>query len=321
MKSNKNKRAIIVGIFICLGLAIFIVTIFTMGGEKKSFSKKIAAKVMFTDINGLQEGDNIWFSGVKVGTVKKIDLRGNAKVELTLNIDEKATPFIKKDAKVKISSDGFIGSKLIVIFDGTETAPPVTENDYLQSVNMPNTEDLFNTLQANNENLLAITGNFKEIAKRINTGEGTVGSLLNNNELAVKLNTTLENIRKVSVNSRLAVKDISVFTAQLNNPGYALHQLVTDTIMTDLLRSSIVQLREATYAASKFADELNAAAAQLNDPNTPLGVLLKDTAIANQLRQTIFNLQSGTEKLDEDLEALQHNFLFRGYFKRKEKEK
>jgi phospholipid/cholesterol/gamma-HCH transport system substrate-binding protein len=45
--------------------------------------------------------------------------------------------------------------------------------------------------------------------------------------------------------------------------------------------------------------------------------LLQDTKVANQLRAIITNLESSSRKLDEDLEALQHNFLLRGFFKKK----
>ena len=61
MMNKKNKKAITVGIFICLGLAIFIVAIFTLGGEKKTFSKKFPVKATFADISGLSvgfEGEN-----------------------------------------------------------------------------------------------------------------------------------------------------------------------------------------------------------------------------------------------------------------------
>jgi phospholipid/cholesterol/gamma-HCH transport system substrate-binding protein len=37
------------------------------------------------------------------------------------------------------------------------------------------------------------------------------------------------------------------------------------------------------------------------------------------LKTTLDNLQSASKKLDEDLEALQHNFLFRGFFRKKAK--
>ena len=76
MKPN-NRRGIIVGIFVFLGVAIFIVAILTLGTQKKTFENVIAIKAIFDNVNGLQKGNNIWFSGVKVGTVKKVMLTGN----------------------------------------------------------------------------------------------------------------------------------------------------------------------------------------------------------------------------------------------------
>ncbi len=63
---NNSKKAVTVGIFIFIGLAIFIAGILTLGGQKKTFEKKMAIRAIFIDVGGLQEGNNVWFSGVKV---------------------------------------------------------------------------------------------------------------------------------------------------------------------------------------------------------------------------------------------------------------
>jgi phospholipid/cholesterol/gamma-HCH transport system substrate-binding protein len=52
-----------------------------------------------------------------------------------------------------------------------------------------------------------------------------------------------------------------------------------------------------------------------------VGVLLHDSEIADAMKTTLKNLESGSKKLDEDLEALQHNFLLRRFFKKKAKNK
>ncbi|MDQ6844804.1 MAG: MlaD family protein, partial [Bacteroidota bacterium] len=80
MKVSSNQRAIIVGIFVFLGLAIFILTVLTLGSQKNAFEKAITVKAFFGNVNGLQKGNNIWFSGVKVGTIKKVKLIADGKV-------------------------------------------------------------------------------------------------------------------------------------------------------------------------------------------------------------------------------------------------
>ena len=49
--------------------------------------------------------------------------------------------------------------------------------------------------------------------------------------------------------------------------------------------------------------------------------LLSDTAMSGQLRQSMSNVAQGTEKLNQSMEALQHSFLLRGYFRRQEKKR
>jgi phospholipid/cholesterol/gamma-HCH transport system substrate-binding protein len=55
----------------------------------------------------------------------------------------------------------------------------------------------------------------------------------------------------------------------------------------------------------------------VNDPSSTVGLLLNDKETASDIRATIRNLQAGTQKLDENMEALQHNFLLRGFFRKK----
>ena len=135
MKSTGSTRAIIVGIFIFLGLAIFIITILTLGSQHKTFEKSITVKTFFDNVNGLQKGNNVWFSGVKVGTIRKVNLKENGKVEVEMSIEEKSVKFIPKDVKAKLSSDGLIGNKIIEIYGGTPTGAKIEAGDIVAEIN------------------------------------------------------------------------------------------------------------------------------------------------------------------------------------------
>jgi phospholipid/cholesterol/gamma-HCH transport system substrate-binding protein len=68
-----------------------------------------------------------------------------------------------------------------------------------------------------------------------------------------------------------------------------------------------------------MTEDLKEVISKLNTKNNAIGVLLSDTTFANKLRETLENAESASIKLDENMEAMQHNFLLRGYFKKQKK--
>ena len=127
--ATSSKRSINVGLFVVIGILIFVVGILTIGSMKKVFSSTITVKSIFDDVNGLKVGNNIWYSGVKIGTVKSIRFLANSQVEVMLNIEEKSQEFVRKNAKAKVSTDGLIGNKIIVIYGGTQKVPSIEDGD------------------------------------------------------------------------------------------------------------------------------------------------------------------------------------------------
>lgn len=325
MKSTKNTRAVVVGIFILLGIVILVLTILTLGGQNKTFSKSIVVRAVFDDINGLQKGNNIWFSGVKIGTVKKISFvgQGSSQVEVDMNIDANATQYIRKNAKARISSDGLIGNKIIVLYSGASKSPSVEEGDMLGVEKAINPDEMMTTLQSNNRNILEITNDFKAISKGILEGKGTVGKLLSDETLLNDFESTLVTLRKASVNAQNLSSSIASYASNLQRKGTLANDLVTDTTIFSRLRQTATQMQEVSRKANSVVENLNTTTnglnTKLNNNNTPVGVLLNDEDAAADMRVTLHNLQTSSIKLDENLEALQHNFLLRGFFKKKAK--
>ncbi len=317
MQVTDNRRKATVGLFIFIGLLIFVIGIFTLGSQKKAFVKKMQITVVFDDIQGLKTGGNVWFSGVKVGTIKKIEFFGTSKVKVTMNIEEAAHQYIHKDATASIGSEGFIGNKLVVIDGGTPKAPFIEDGDKLRVNTSLSTDQIMKTFQENNKNLLAITSDFKTISGNLVAGKGTAGSLLSDDRMATDMRTVVSNLKATTQSADRMVSELNRFTTTLNTRGGLANKMLTDTAVFAKLQASVGELQKASRSASTLANNLNNASAKLNDSDNPAGVLLNDQPSAEQIKKILTNLEMSTYNLNENMKALQSNFLFRGYFKKK----
>jgi phospholipid/cholesterol/gamma-HCH transport system substrate-binding protein len=319
MKTGQNKRTIIVGVFIFVGILIFISGVLVLGGQKKTFKKTITMKAIFNDVNGLLDGNNVWFSGVKIGTVKKMKLTDSARVEVEMKIDEGSRHLIRRDARAKIASDGLIGNKIIIIYGGSYELPPVKSGDTLWVDKPRNTEAMMNTLQESNTNLLAITGNLKLVSEKLAEGQGAMGKLFNNDTMARHLQYTVGTLQQASGHIRELASNIADYTSKFQTKGALANDLVSDTSFFKTLRVASQQIQEASVNAKELTDNLKQVSYNMKDSSNMAGVVFHDKQVADNLRIAVENLRAGTKKFDEDMEALQHNFLFRGFFRKKAK--
>ncbi|MEZ0612270.1 MlaD family protein [Fibrella sp. WM1] len=319
MKSN--RRAVTVGLFVLLGIVLLVAGILFLGGQQKRFTSTIQLKAVFKDVAGLKTGNNVWFSGVKIGTVKRIRFTSNSQVEVDMNIEESSAEFIRKDAQATLGSDGLIGNKLIVIVGGTNRAGTIEDGDMLRAREALSTEAIIDTLQVTNRNLLKITQDVGSVVTRVKNGRGLAGALLTDTTVLLNFKNSMASLQRASNNAVQMTNSLSTFTAKLNRPGTLANDLVTDTAIVRDIRSSTARLRQMANQANEAIADVKQATQKLNNGNSAIGVLTSDLSVGNDIRSTIRNLNSSTQKLDQNMEALKSNFLFRGYFRKQEKAK
>lgn len=316
MNQGTNKRIIWVGLFVILGIVFLLAGILMIGNIHETFKKKIKVVALFDDISGLQIGNNIWFSGVKIGIVNKLEFYSKSQVVVTMKVDINAQQYIRKDAMVKIGSDGLIGNKILVIYGGTSMSLPVNEGDTLGVEKTFSSEDMVNMLQENNKNVLKISSDFKILSDNLVAGEGSLGKLLQNDDLYNNLNATSQSLQLASAKANAMINTLNDFATAFARKGSFANDLVNDTMVFSSIRLSTKQLEQITVNANTLMANLKTAS---TNPNSTLGVLMYDETSGTRLKETIKYLESSSIKLDENLEAVQHNILLRGFFKRKAK--
>ena len=91
----------------------------------------------------------------------------------------------------------------------------------------------------------------------------------------------------------------------------SIEQIETDAIMRSLQTTA----GNAAIASSEITDIV----IKINNGEGTLGRLIQDDKMAKNIDQTLSNLNSGSKKLDENMEAAQHNFLLKGFFNKKKR--
>ncbi|TVQ06657.1 MAG: MCE family protein [Balneolaceae bacterium] len=285
------------GMFIAVGLAIFVIAIFFIGRQQNLFSPVFKVTTSFQNVSGLLVGNNIRYSGINVGTVDNITIINDSTVQVDLLIRRNVQQFIKADSQAGIGSEGIIGDRVLIITQGSNDAPTVQDGQHILSKEPIETDVVMASLQTSAANAEIITHQLSQIMLDVNRGEGALGRLIQDPAIADNITQTIENFKRSSegLDETIEITKQNVFEFMEN-----------------------LQLTAAkTEIASQ---ELGEIMTKINSGEGSLGVLIHDTTMAGNLSELINNLKQGSQGLDENMQALKQNFFFRRYYRRIERE-
>jgi phospholipid/cholesterol/gamma-HCH transport system substrate-binding protein len=318
MENQDIKQDIKLGAFALIGVLLFLIALFYLGREGNLFNKTFTVSAIFKNVEGLKEGDNVWLSGVKIGIVKKVRIVSEGQVIVNLSLKDKQNEFIKKNATAFVGSDGLVGNKIVVIRPGDDTKI-IHENDTINSVSPTDTQELFNIAKEVGTNTRSITDDLKLISARLNKGEGIFGELLRDGPISKDLRQTITALKATSENTTRLTEDANKVLAKINNGDGLITKLINDSTYAKTFESTLQNISKVGANSKKMSEDLQAVIAKMNNSDNAVGVLLTDTAFAHKLKGTMDHAKSASIKLDDNMEALKHNFLFRGYFRRQKK--
>lgn len=320
--AKQTYNNIRLGIFVIAGLVLLVIMLYMVGKKQSLFTRSIPLKVRFRNVEGLMPGNNVRFSGIQSGTVKKVAIVDDTTIEVTILVEEDVKDNIRKNAIVYIGSEGLMGNKVVNIIPGKTPAPAVEANDILPARPQMDLNDALGTLYQTNDNVSIISSEFLQTIRNINNSQA-LWRLLNDSTLQPELHATLAHLKASS--------------AQIHASADLLTSVMTDVREGKGVAGMLLQNRDAERKATAMIDHLNAASLKaerlvervdsiaavlqigVNDKGGLVHVLLQDTVLAGQLSRSLDHIESGTAAFDEDMKALQHNILLRGYFRKQEK--
>ena len=195
MKKNTGNK-IRLGIFVSIGVTLFIAGIYFIGQKQQLFNHTFQVSGIFKDISGLQVGNNVRFSGINVGIIGDIQQITDSTVKVDMLIDEHTRKFIKKNAKAVIGSDGLMGNKIVLIIPGTTGQLQLSNNDTIATTRPISMDDILVKVKLTSDNAANITGDLSAIIGNIRAGKGTFGKLFLDSAFAQNLDQTMVNIKQ-----------------------------------------------------------------------------------------------------------------------------
>jgi phospholipid/cholesterol/gamma-HCH transport system substrate-binding protein len=280
-KAGSNWK---LGVFVTAGLLLFIITIYYVGKQKNLFGSTFHLKSTFKSVSGLKEGNNVRFSGINIGTVNTIQLLTDTSVIVDIVVRKEYQKFIKTDAMTSVGSDGLMGDKVFVITSGISAgqanSQTVKNNDMLASKVAIEMEDVMKSLKSSVDNAGIITAQFAEFSVKMNSGNGPLSKLISDEELANSISRTVSNLESGS--NKLAL-------------------LIGDKNLASSIKQTVANLEASSEEFAVFTTNLN------------------EGELGKSLDSTLLNIKGATKGLDENMEALQSNFLLRGFFNKKKK--
>jgi phospholipid/cholesterol/gamma-HCH transport system substrate-binding protein len=307
-------------IFVIIGLVLFVLTIYFIGTKQKMFGKTDHLIAVFDNVNGLQLGNNVRYSGINVGTVNGIEMINDTTINVDMIIDRSIFPHIKKDAIATIGSDGLVGSMVINIIPGNGFQPQIKPGDEIKSSKRVRTDDLLNTLSVTNKNAALLTVDLLKITKEITQGKGTVGTLVNDTLMASDLKQTISYLKNTTKGTAMTVENLNKIVVSLEDKNSVIGVL-NDPAVANKLKSTVNNLDQSSSEISKAVENLNGTISNMKNGKGAINYLSNDPELVKKIDSTMTNIHQASIKLNEDLEALKSNFLFRPYFKKQEKAK
>lgn len=314
---NKNFA---VGLFTITGFALLLTGVLLVGDQRRAFSKHIDYYTEFNNLQGMTEGSKVQVGGLDAGQIVDITIPTSptSRFRVKLRIDRKLQGLIRADSIATIETQGVVGETFLSIRPGSAQAaeaPPFATLKSKEAVSLADLLDqssgLLNSvdgtlkdtrakLDGALESATVTLANVNDVVVGIKQGQGTAGMLL-------KDETAADNVRQAISQA----KDVTTTLGQISTQA--------KTLMTDVQsRQFPEQVDETMHSVKNSADNIADSTRQIQSMVTEITKPdAEGMSSGENIRESLTNVNGATGNLVADTEALKHNFLVRGFFRRR----
>jgi len=340
-----------IGFFVLGGLALFGVGMFLIGDRHQAFARHSEYYSEFVNLAGLAKGAKVRVAGMDAGQVLSIDVPDSpsSRFRVKWRIDAKLRGLVRADSIATIGTEGVVGGTFLSILSGSAQAVQSAELATIQSKEPMELSDLLTRgsgllqdadgmlnqvggkLNGALDGVTTAVSNVNDVVVNLKNGHGTVGMLLSDDGLANQIRNTVTT----------TTSDAQQVIADLKAGRGPAGMLLRDEALSGQIRDAVANAQEATAGLSHASRQADALVSDLNSRQLPqkagevmdnlnnsarqVNQLVSEIAKPDQrgmsaganVRESLMNANTATSNFADTTEALKHNFLVRGFFKKR----
>lgn len=319
MKKSSSQK-IGLGVFVILGTILLVTTLYFIGNRQNFFGNNMTINAYFNNVNGLKLGNNVRYSGIITGTVSKIEMKEEARILVEMVIEEELGEKIKTNAVATIGTNGLVGSTIVNIIPQEGNFPFLKSGDTIETYSKIGADDMLNTLSTTNENAALLMSDLLNITTQIRKGRGTIGMLINDSLVAQDLKQSVFQLKNTATGASNTIAKLNALVSSLDLEESVAGVLLNDSIAAGKMSNVVANLEKSSISIDSITTNLNTYLNQITAGEGALSYIAKDENFTKDIDSTMANIKEATYRFNENMEAMKHNFLFRGYFRKLEKE-
>jgi len=211
---------VMVGTFMFVVLAALCIFTIVLSREK-FFQKTYTFTVVFEDVMGLREGDNVVVRGMTVGKIKRLVMQPDG-VHVIAALQQPL--YLKTDYRAEVVATSVLGGRHLQVHEGKLDSPPLPEGAVVRG---EKPKDLITLVSS-------VADDIKDITAKIRNGEGSLGKLIYDDTLYNDARDVVRDI-KVSLrehnvldNIESSMNNLNQISEKINNGQGTLGRLIND---------------------------------------------------------------------------------------------
>lgn len=299
------SKAVGAGAFVVVGLLLFTVALFMIGERRMMFEDKFEVYTEFAKLGQLEVGGVVRVAGAEAGEVTDIRHPNSPaeKFRVKMEVREDLHGLVRTDSVASTQTEGLVGAIFLNIGAGSEKAPALPEGGTIPSREPFSMADLMDqmseTVKTVNDTVEQMRGDVEKAVQQVAlTAEDAHGII---EEVRPDIIAMANNGSRISADAQRLIADVRAGKGTLG-------KFITDDGFYDRAREIAEEAKVVVTNIKEVSHEARRALVDFRSKDGPAQGLMGD------MRVTLGQAREAVADLADNMEALKHNFLFRGFF-------